>query len=210
MARYLGSSCRICRREGIKLFLKGTKCSSEKCPFAQRPYPPGQQGRKPQKKHSYYALQLREKQKVKRMYGVLERQFKRYFTLAQRLKGETGRILLQLLERRLDNVVFRGCWALSRAQARQFVRHNFVKVNGKKVNIPSFLVRVGDVITIKEDESKKKIVKENIEVLAKERSAAKWLEIDRTDLKITVIRLPEKEDLTIPVKEQLIVELYSK
>lgn len=209
MARYIGSSCKVCRREGAKLFLKGNKCSTEKCPFSRRPYPPGQHGRKPQRKHSYYALQLREKQKVKNMYGVLERQFKRYYTIAQKRKGETGRILIQILERRLDNVIFRACCALSRNQARQFARHNFFKINGKKVNIPSYTVRVGDVLTM-DDESKRKIVKENLDSLEKTRSVAGWLDLNKDALTITVQRLPEKEDLVIPVKEQLIVELYSK
>ncbi len=210
MARYLGSNCRLCRREGLKLFLKGARCLSEKCPFSRRPYPPGMHGRLPHGKPSYYALQLREKQKVKRMYGVLERQFKRYFQLAQRMKGETGRILIQLLERRLDNVVFRGCFCVSRSQARQFVRHGNILVNSKKVDIPSFLVKEGDVIEVKNEERIRKWVKENYSLITKERSIPKWMEVDPAEFKIRVLRLPEKEDLIVPVKEQLIVELYSK
>jgi len=210
MARYTGPRCRLCRREGLKLFLKGEKCNTEKCPFSRRPYPPGQHGRTPKPKPSYYALQLREKQKVKEIYGILERQFRRYFEMASRKKGETGRVLLQILERRLDNVVYRLCFASSRSQARQFVRHGFIKVNGRKVDIPSYIVREQDTISVKDDERIRKIIKENIDVLTKERSIPKWLELNSENLEAKILRLPEKEDLTIPVQEQLIVELYSK
>ena len=210
MARYTGPRCRLCRREGLKLFLKGEKCNTEKCPFSRRPYPPGQHGRTPKPKPSYYALQLREKQKVKEIYGILERQFRRYFEIASRKKGETGRVLLQILERRLDNVVYRLCFASSRIQARQFVRHGFIKVNGRKVDIPSYIVREQDTISVKDDERIRKIIKENIDVLTKERSIPKWLELNSENLEAKILRLPEKEDLTIPVQEQLIVELYSK
>jgi len=192
------------------LFLKGEKCNTEKCPFSRRPYPPGQHGRTPKPKPSYYALQLREKQKVKEIYGILERQFRRYFEMASRKKGETGRVLLQILERRLDNVVYRLCFASSRSQARQFVRHGFIKVNGRKVDIPSYIVREQDTISVKDDERIRKIIKENIDVLTKERSIPKWLELNSENLEAKILRLPEKEDLTIPVQEQLIVELYSK
>jgi len=194
----------------LKLFLKGEKCNTEKCPFSRRPYPPGQHGRTPKPKPSYYALQLREKQKVKEIYGILERQFRRYFEMASRKKGETGRVLLQILERRLDNVVYRLCFASSRSQARQFVRHGFIKVNGRKVDIPSYIVREQDTISVKDDERIRKIIKENIDVLTKERSIPKWLELNSENLEAKILRLPEKEDLTIPVQEQLIVELYSK
>ncbi len=210
MARYIGSKCKLCRREGMKLFIKGLKCYTEKCPFTKRPFPPGQHGRAPRPKPSYYALQLREKQKVKRIYGILEKQFKRFFKIAERKKGETGKILIQLLERRLDNVIFRACFAVSRAQARQIVRHGFVLVNDKKVDIPSFLVREGDKITIKEKENIRNKIKENVKITTKERSVPGWLEVDFEKLEIKVIRLLEKEEVGLPIKEQLIVELYSK
>ena len=210
MARYTGPKCRLCRREGMKLFLKGLKCYTEKCPFTKRPFPPGQHGRTPRPKPSYYALQLREKQKLKRIYGMLEKQFKRFFKIAERKKGETGRILIQLLERRLDNVVFRACFAVSRNQARQIVRHGFVLVNGKKVDIPSYLVREGDKITLKEKENIRNMVKDYIKIITRERSVPNWLEVDFDKLEIKVLRLPEKEDTGLPIQEQLIVELYSK
>jgi small subunit ribosomal protein S4 len=161
-------------------------------------------------KPSYYALQLREKQKVKRMYGVLERQFKRFFKLASKSKGVTGRMLLQLLERRLDNVVYRALFALSRNQARQIVRHGFVFIKGKRVNIPSYITKEGEEIEIRGKESIKKMIKENIEISSKERSVPSWLEVDKDSLKVKILRLPEKEDIGIPINEQLIVELYSK
>jgi len=210
MARYTGSRCKLCRREGTKLFLKGEKCTSEKCPFSKRPYPPGMKGRLSSSKPSYYALQLREKQKVKRIYGVLERQFRRYYELASKSKGVTGKLLLQFLERRLDNVVFRLLFALSRSQARQIVRHGFVFVNGRRVDIPSFLVRVNDKIEIRGNSKIIGIIKKNIETASKERSVVSWLFLDKENLKAEVLRLPEKEDITVPISEQLIVELYSK
>ncbi|MCD6539920.1 MAG: 30S ribosomal protein S4 [Candidatus Omnitrophica bacterium] len=210
MAKYTGSRCRLCRREGTKLFLKGEKCTSEKCPFSKRPYPPGMKGRLSSSKASYYALQLREKQKVKRIYGVLERQFRRYYQLASKSKGVTGKLLLQFLERRLDNVVFRLLFALSRSQARQIVRHGFVFVNGRRVDIPSFLVRVNDKIEIRSNSKIIDIIKKNIETASKERSVVSWLFLDKENLKAEVLRLPEKEDITAPISEQLIVELYSK
>ena len=210
MARYIGPTCKLCRREGAKLFLKGEKCTTPKCPFSKRPYPPGMKGRFSSSKASYYALQLREKQKVKRIYGVLERQFKRYFKLASKSKGVTGRMLLQLLERRLDNVIFKLLFALSRAQARQLVNHGFVFVNGRRVDIPSYLVKVNDKIEIKAPSSVIDVIRKNIETLSKERSLASWLFLDKENLKAEVLRLPEKEDLAVPINEQLIVELYSK
>ena len=209
MGRYLDSKCRLCRREGAKLFLKGTRCNTDKCSFAKRPYPPGERGKLGlSSKQSYYALQLREKQKVKRMYGVLERQFRRYFELASHYKEGTGKRLIQILERRLDNVIFRLLFALSRNQARQFVRHGFVFVNNRRVNIPSYLVSKDDKIEVRIKNSK--IIKENIEVASKTRSVPSWLFQDKDNLRGEVLRLPEKEDLSIPINEQMIIELYSK
>ena len=209
MARYLKSVCRLCRREKEKLFLKGTKCVTEKCPVARRAYFPGQHGQSARFKLSNYGLQLREKQKVKRMYGVLERQFRRFFNIAIKSKGVTGKILLQMLERRLDNVIFRSGFALSHAQARQIVRHNFTYVNSRRVNIPSYLIKAGDTITVKAKEKAIKFIKENIE-LSKERTIPGWLGVVADKLEIKVLRLPEKEDIHQPIREQLIVELYSK
>jgi len=208
MARYIDAVCKLCRRETEKLFLKGTKCTTEKCPIAKRAYAPGQHGMvKP--KLSNYGVQLREKQKVKRIYGVLERQFRRYFVIASKSKGVTGKILLQLLERRLDNVVFRLGIGVSRAQARQIVRHNFIYVNSKRVNIPSYLVNKDDAIQLKSKEKAKNKIKENLE-LTKDRTVSSWLEFNRESLSAKVLRLPEKEDIRQPIQEQLIVELYSK
>lgn len=210
MARYTGSVCRLCRREQEKLFLKGNKCTSEKCPIAKRAYPPGQHGQTKSKgKLSNYGHQLREKQKVKRMYGVLERQFRRYFADASRTKGVTGKVLLQLLERRLDNVIFRIGISPSRAGARQIVRHNFVFVNSHRVNIPSFLVKAGDAIEIRAKEKAQGKLKENLE-LTKDRTVPSWLGVDASHFKAKVIKLPEREDIQQPIEEQLIVELYSK
>jgi small subunit ribosomal protein S4 len=208
MARYTGPKCRLCRREGEKLFLKGTKCNTDKCPLVRRNYNPGQHGQK-KTKLSNYGLQLREKQKVKRMYGILERQFKHYFELASKSEGITGKVLLQLLERRLDNVIFRLGLAVSRAQARQMVRHNMIYVNSHKVNIPSYLVNKDDLIQIKSDEKVKKMVLDNLE-LTKEREVPSWLEWDKENFTAKVLRLPEREDVVQPIKEHLIVELYSK
>jgi small subunit ribosomal protein S4 len=208
MARYIGPVCRLCRREGEKLFLKGTKCTSEKCPLTRRDYAPGQHGQK-KPKLSNFGLQLREKQKVKRIYGVLEKQFRRYFALATKSKGVTGKILLQLLERRLDNVLFRLGLATSRTQARQMVRHNFVYVNSRKVNIPSYLIKKDDLIKISDKENITKVARNNLE-LTKDKGLPSWLEWDATKLMARVLRLPEKEDIRQPIQEQLIVELYSK
>lgn len=209
MARYRRAVCRLCRREKEKLFLKGTRCTTEKCPLSRRTYVPGEHGQARSFKLSNYGLQLREKQKVKRMYGVLERQFRRFFQIAARSKGVTGKILLQLLERRLDNLIFRSGFGLSHAQARQIVRHNFVYVNENRVNIPSYLVRAGDTINIKAKEKAVEFIKANIE-LSKERTPARWLEINTDKFEIKILRLPEKEDIQQPIQEQLIVELYSK
>lgn len=208
MARYINAVCRLCRRQGEKLFLKGTRCNTPKCAIAKRSYAPGQHGQARQKL-SNYGLQLKEKQKAKRMYGVLERQFRRYFKIASKSKGVTGKVLLQLLERRLDNVVFRLGLGISRSQSRQVVRHNFVLVNSRRVNIPSYSVKQGDVIQIKAKEKAMNKLKENLE-LSRDRSVPSWLEFNTQELKAEVLRLPEKGDIAQPIQEQLIVELYSK
>jgi small subunit ribosomal protein S4 len=193
----------------MKLFLKGTRCYTEKCAVARRAFPPGQHGQGRGTKLSNYGLQLREKQKVKRIYGVMERQFRRYFGIAAKTKGVTGKVLLQLLERRLDNVLFRLMFATSHTQARQIVRHGSVYVNGRRVDIPSFSVRAGDVVEIKGKEGVKKVVRTNME-LSKDRGVAPWLQLDADVLKGTVTRLPDRDDIQMPIQEQLIVELYSK
>lgn len=208
MARYTGPDCKLCRREKTKLFLKGNKCESPKCPVERRPYPPGEHGRG-RPKESEYLLQLREKQKARRIYGVLERQFSNYYKEAARRKGITGEILLQLLETRLDNVVYRGGLARSRDQARQLVRHAHVTVNGKKVNIPSYQVKPGDVIQVKEKMRQNLNVHESIQ-LQQGRPQPGWLELNAGEAKVTVTALPTRDQVEIPVQEQLIVELYSK
>lgn len=209
MAKYTGPSCRLCRREMQKLFLKGTRCNTEKCGVARRAFPPGQHGQARGTKLSNYGLQLREKQKVKRIYGVMEKQFRRYFSIASKTKGVTGRVLLQELECRLDNVIFRLLFAVSHMQARQIVRHGAIYVNNKRVNIPSYSVKQGDVIEVKGKEGVKKTVRANIEC-GKDRGVAAWLEADLENLKGRVLRLPERDDIQLPIQEQLIVELYSK
>ena len=209
MARYTGASCRTCRRENLKLFLKGERCYSDKCSFERRAYAPGQHGQNRFRKVSDYALQLREKQKVKHIYGMLERQFRRYFYLADRAKGVTGLTLLSMLERRLDNVVYRLGFAGSRDQARQFVRHNHFQVNGKKNTIPSYQVKPGDVITLKEKSRKNALIVENLEAVARH-GVPSWLELDKGNFQGTVKAMPNREDITMPINEQLIVELYSK
>ncbi len=209
MARYTGSVCRLCRREGMKLFLKGAKCYTEKCPVSKREYAPGQHGQGRRIKLSNYGLQLREKQKVKRTYGVLERQFKRYFHIAERAKGVTGEKLLQQLEQRLDNVIFRLGFAASRAQGRQLVRHGFVTVNGRRVTIPSYSVRAGDIVQIVGSEGGVRMVRQTLEQV-KDRGVPLWLELTVDDLKGKVLRPAQRADIQMPVQEQLIVELYSK
>lgn len=209
MARYTGSSCRVCRREGEKLFLKGTRCHTDKCAFGRRGYAPGQHGKGRRFKMSNYGTQLRQKQKVKKIYGILEKQFRRYFTIAARVKGVTGEKLLELLERRLDNVIFRSCFAVSRAQARQMVRHGNVLVNDRKVNIPSYSVKPGDRVQLKPKDNLIKSTKETIEKI-KDRGVPEWLKSDFEALKVDIIRLPKREDVGMDIKEQLIVELYSK
>ncbi len=208
MARYRESACRLCRREGLKLFLKGDRCYSEKCAFERRSYAPGEHGQI-RKKHSDYGVQLRAKQKLKRMYGLLEKQFRGYFEKADRQKGITGTNLLLFLERRLDNMVFRMGFANSRDEARQLVRHNHFLVSGKPVNIPSFLVRVGDDIQVREGSRKVERIQEALETVAR-RGVPPWLELDKENFKGTVKVFPVRDELTMPVQEQLVVELYSK
>ncbi len=210
MARYTGSSCRLCRAEGEKLFLKGYRCNTDKCAFARRQYGPGQHGPTARrKKLSNYAIQMRMKQKVKRMYGLLEKQFKSYFTAADKAKGVTGETLLQLLERRLDNLIYRANFSETRAKARQTVRHRFVNVNGRKVDIPSYLIKEGDEITLTGKDSQKKALREVFKSL-EERDIPGWLEVDGEALAIKVTRLPVKDDIGVQIEENLIVELYSK
>lgn len=210
MARYTGPVCRLCRAERTKLFLKGEKCLSDKCPMEKRHYPPGMHGGKRQRKMSPYAMQLREKQKVKRFYGVLEAQFRKYFEEAERMKGKTGDNLLILLERRLDNVVYRLGFAYSRRHARQLVNHGHFQVNGRNVDIPSYLIREGDVISFKERSKNNENIKAMIEDLKTKAQTPNWLETDWENLQGRVIALPTREDVSLPVEEHLIVELYSK
>ena len=209
MARYTDPVCRLCRREGMKLFLKGTKCFSDKCPIEKRNFAPGQHGKDRKSKIVGYGLQLREKQKTKRIYFAQEGQFRNYFEKAARTKGVTGELLLQQLERRLDNVVYRLGFGVSRRQARQLVRHGHVQVDGQKVNIPSYQVSVGEEIAIREGSSKLAIL-EPAKEFASHQNAPTWLEIDRDNYKGKVLSLPKREDINLPVNEQLIVELYSK
>jgi small subunit ribosomal protein S4 len=209
MARYAGAVCRLCRREGMKLFLKGERCYTEKCAIEKRNFAPGQHGKSRRPKVIGYGVQLREKQKVKRIYGVLEDQFRRYFEQAERLKGITGEVLLQLLERRLDNVAYRLGFATSRPQARQLVRHGHFVVNGRKVNIPSFLVKAGDVVTVREASRKNQTIQHAMEEV-KGRGVPEWLQIDGEAFSAHVVSLPTREQINLPVQEQLIVELYSK
>jgi small subunit ribosomal protein S4 len=208
MARYTGPVCRLCRRERMKLFLKGTKCDTMKCPIERRPYPPGDHGRSRRQTGSEYLTQLREKQKARRIYGVMEKQFRKIYAEAVRRQGVTGENLLQLLETRLDNVVFRASWGSSRSQARQLVRHGHIKVNGKRVTIPSFHVRKGDVVTLSEKAKGFIVVQQNIDAL--DRSMPAWIEGGDSGKEITVRELPIRAQIDVPVREQLIVELYSK
>ena len=208
MARYRGPVCRLCRREGMKLFLKGERCFKGKTAIERRPYPPGQHGRR-RSKIQGYGIQLREKQKVKRMYGLIEKQFRGYYYKAARMKGVTGENLLQLLERRLDNVALRCGFASSHAEARQLVRHRHFLINGKKVNIPSFQVQVGDVIEVRERSRKVQKVVDALANLDRSPLPA-WIEIERDQFKAKVTQLPARTDVAADIDEQLIVELYSK
>jgi small subunit ribosomal protein S4 len=209
MARYIGPVCRLCRREGMKLFLKGERCYTDKCAIEKRNVPPGQHGRARKAKMAGYGVQLREKQKVKRTYGVLESQFRRYFEAADRQKGVTGELLLQMLERRLDNVVYRLGFATSRAQARQLVRHGHFNVNGKKVDIPSYSVRSGDSIAVRVASAQNTTIQHAMEEV-KGRGIPEWLNFDSAALAGRISQLPTREQINLPVQEQLIVELYSK
>jgi small subunit ribosomal protein S4 len=208
MARYTGPVCRLCRREKMKLFLKGPKCDSMKCPIERRPYPPGDHGRG-RIRESEYMIQLREKQKARRIYGVLEKQFRRMYQEATRQKGITGENLLRMLETRLDNVAYRAMFGASRNQARQLVRHGHVSVNGKRVTIPSYQVRKDDVIELRSKAQNMIVIQHNLDTL--DRTVPPWLEVDgATRTKVTVRDLPMREHIDVPVREQLIVELYSK
>ncbi|MCY3844144.1 MAG: 30S ribosomal protein S4 [Acidobacteria bacterium] len=209
MARYVGPVCRLCRREGMKLFLKGERCYGEKCAIERRNVPPGQHGKGRKAKLIGYGLQLREKQRVKRMYGVLERQFRRYFETADRKKGITGEILLQLLESRLDNIVYRLGFATSRAQARQLVRHGHFLVNDRRADIPSYLLRAGDRVVVKPASAKNPAIQHAMEEV-KGRGVPEWLELDGAGPSGRLVAVPTREQLGLPVQEQLIVELYSK
>jgi small subunit ribosomal protein S4 len=207
MARYTGADCKRCRREKMKLFLKGSKCDGPKCPFESRPFPPGQHGRG-RTKESEYLLQLREKQKARRIYGVLEKQFRNMYKEANRQDGITGENLLRMLELRLDNVAFRAGWGSSRSQARQFVRHGHVNVNGKRVTIPSYQVRRGDIVEIKQKSHTLIVLRHNLDTL--DRATPPWIEPGPDRFSITVRDLPLREHIDVPVRESLIVELYSK
>lgn len=209
MARYCDAVCRLCRRENTKLFLKGDRCLSDKCAINKRNYAPGQHGQRRRTKISEYGLQLREKQKVKRTYGLLEKQFRGYFHKAARTKGVTGSELLILLERRLDNVVYRMGFSDSRAQARQLVRHGHMRVNGRKVNIPSYQMKQGDVIEPREKSRNMDLIAGNMEHIG-QKQIPEWLNVDSSGMRGVVQVLPTREDITMPFQEQLIVELYSK
>ncbi len=208
MARYTDADCKLCRREKIKLYLKGTKCDSPKCPIEKRPFPPGEHGRA-RTKETEYLMQLREKQKARRIYGVLERQFRNYYTEATGMKGITGENLLRLLESRLDNVLFRAGFALSRDQARQLVRHGHVEMNGKRLSIPSARVKVGDSIQVAEKSRRMQPVLHAIAV-NENRQPPSWVSVDRDTMRATVTGQPARGDIDIPVQESMIVELYSK
>ena len=211
MARYTGPVCRLCRREAMKLFLKGQRCFSDKCAIEKRNFVPGEHGRSYRRRSRVigYGLQLREKQKVKRVYGVLEQQFRRYFQKAARKKGVTGELLLQFLECRLDNVVHRLGFASSRKQARQLVRHGHLLVNGKKVNVPSYTVNEGDEVSIRPKSRKNVFIQSSLQELSG-RGVPDWLQLDGDQFKGHVLQLPKREDIKIPVEESMIVELYSK
>jgi small subunit ribosomal protein S4 len=209
MARYIGPVCRLCRREGMKLFLKGERCYTEKCAIEKRNFPPGQHGKTRKSKMQGYGIQLREKQKVKRIYGVLEDQFRRYFEQAERTRGITGETLLQLLERRLDNVAYRAGFATSRPAARQLVRHGHFTVNGRKVDIPSFSVKPGDIIAVRQSSKQAPAIVHALEEV-KGRGVPEWLQYDQAALSAKIGSIPTREQINLPVQEQLIVELYSK
>ncbi len=208
MARYTGPVCRLCRREGMKLFLKGDRCYTEKCAFEKRSYAPGQHGQR-RSKLSEYGMQLREKQKARRIYGIGEGQFRKYFVEADRRKGVTGETLLVQLEQRFDNIVFRSGFTDTRAQARQMVRHNHFTVNGRKANIPSMLLKAGDVVQLKDKSKKSPVIKELTEKFA-QRNVPEWISQDAENLSAKILELPTRENIDVPISEQLIVELYSR
>lgn len=208
MARYKGPVCRLCRREGIKLYLKGTKCDAAKCTIERRNFAPGQHG-KGRSKPSEYGLQLREKQKLRRMYGIGEKQFNLYFVRASQKKGVTGNMLLQMLETRLDNVIYRLGFTVGRRDARQISRHGHIRVNGKKVNIPSYTVRSGDVISVNDREASRKLITSMLEITSS-RPVPEWLSLDKAQLAGKVLQIPQRGDIRVPVDEHMIVELYSK
>lgn len=209
MARHTGSVCKLCRREGTKLFLKGERCLSEKCALDRRNFPPGQHGQGRQSKMQEYGRQLREKQKARRTYGVLERQFRRYYDSASRMPGVTGENILKLLESRLDNIVYRLGFAASRSAARQLVRHRHIEVNGRTVNIPSYIVKLGDVVAVREGSRDLEMIHESLRHLGRTREMT-WLDLDKSQLSGKMIAEPSREDIQIPLEEHLIVELYSK
>jgi small subunit ribosomal protein S4 len=209
LASTKGSDCRICRRENVKIFLKGDRCYSDKCAFDRRSYPPGEHGERRGRKTSDYGIQLREKQKIKRIYGLSEKQFHLFFERADRQKGITGTNLLVSLERRLDNVVYRLGFADSRTQARQLVQHSHFLVNGRKVNISSFVVKVGDTVEVRERSRKIQLIQDALDAVVR-RGVPQWLDLEKDNLKGVVKSLPVREDLTMPMQEQLVVELYSK
>ena len=209
MARYIGPVCRLCRREDMKLFLKGERCYTDKCGYERRSYPPGQHGQARRRRRSDYGEQLREKQKVKRIYGVAEKQFRGYYFKASRMKGVTGDNLIQLLERRLDNTIYRMGFVSDHAEARQLVRHGHFTVNGRKVNIPSYLIRANDVIAVRERSQKMARIIEALGVVER-RGVPSWISLDAENFTATVKTLPSRDDVTMPIREHLIIELYSK
>ena len=209
MGRYIGPVCRLCRREGVKLYLKGERCYSPKCAMERRPYPPGQHGQKRARRPSDYAVRLREKQKLRRIYGISERQFRNLFEEASKKKGVTGSVFLGLLESRLDNVVYRLGFAVSRRQARQLVRHGHITVNGRRVDLPSSRVRPGDEIAVAEKSRNLELIRQNLEAM-KGRKVGPWLSLDVEGMKGKFLRLPDREDLALPVNEQLVIEFYSR
>jgi len=209
MARYIGAVCRLCRREDMKLFLKGERCYTDKCGYERRSYPPGQHGQSRRKKRSDYGEQLREKQKVKRIYGIAERQFRGYYYKALRTKGVSGHMLIQLLERRLDNVVYRMGFASDHAEARQLVRHGHFLINGKRVNIPSYLVRAKDIVSVRESSQKMARINEALAAVDR-RGVPHWIQLDKENFRGAIVQMPTREDVTLPIREQLIIELYSK
>jgi len=209
LARYKDPVCRLCRREGMKLYLKGERCQTDKCAIERRNFPPGDHGKDRRPRMLGYGLQLREKQKLRRVYGILESQFRRYFEKAAVRKGVTGQLLLQFLERRLDNVVYRMGLATSRPQARQFVRHGHFQVNGRKVNIPSFLVKPGDVVEVRQGSREMPALLANRQATSHQ-TVPSWIDADRDNLSAKILSSPQRQEIALPIQEQLVVELYSK